>query len=86
MNKRQLRKIYKAKRALIDSRKRLKLDDLMLLHFQEFNYGDIHTVLTYWPMAKTAEPNTHLFSSYLRHIVPGLRIAYPVSDMATRQM
>ena len=58
----------------------------MLLHFQEFNYGDIHTVLTYWPMAKTAEPNTHLFSSYLRHIVPGLRIAYPVSDMATRQM
>lgn len=28
-------------------------------------------------MATMCEPNTHLFSGYLRHMIPGLTIAYP---------
>jgi 5-formyltetrahydrofolate cyclo-ligase len=31
-------------------------------------------------MVRTNEPNTHLFSGYLRHTIPHLRIAYPVSN------
>lgn len=80
MTKQELRKTYKAKRLALSSKERLKLDDLLLLQFQQFNYADVRTILTYWPLSKQAEPNTHLFSGYLRHIVHGLKIAYPVSD------
>lgn len=80
MTKEALRKIYKAKRKELDGHDRLRMDDLMLIQFQQFDFSSIHTLLTYWPMHAQAEPNTHLFSGYLRHMVPGLRIAYPVAD------
>lgn len=37
-------------------------------------------------MADINEPNTHLFSSYLKHMFPDIQIAYPVGDMATAEM
>ncbi|MEN9598084.1 MAG: hypothetical protein RL596_395 [Bacteroidota bacterium] len=72
-----LRDTYKEKRLTLSSKERLKLDDLLLLQFQQINFAGIHTLLTYWPMAAMAEPNTHLFSSYLRHMIPSLTMAYP---------
>lgn len=86
MTKKELRELYKGKRLHLDTRDRLRYDDLMLLQFQQFDYADIHTVLTYWPMPGTAEPNTHLFSGYLRHMIPGLVIAYPKTDIATHNL
>lgn len=86
MTKQELRQQYRAKRLALDARDRLRLDDLLLLQFQQLDYSHIETVLTYWPMAVHAEPNTHLFTAYLRHMVPGLQIAYPVADMATMTM
>lgn len=86
MTKQQLRYKYLSERKNISSKDKLRLDDLMLLNFQQFNFGSIKTVLTYWPIQKNNEPNTHLFSSYLRHIVPELTIAYPVSDFASNTM
>ncbi|MFL9484154.1 5-formyltetrahydrofolate cyclo-ligase [Chitinophagaceae bacterium LWZ2-11] len=86
MTKQELRKIFKEKRTAISPHERLKLDDLMLLQFQQFNFSSVQTLLTYWPMANTAEPNTHLFSSYLRHMVYGLQIAYPVTDFTDNSM
>ncbi len=83
MTKQELREIYKTKRAALGSKDRLKLDDLMLLQFQQLNYEGIQTILTYWPMPNQAEPNTHLFSGYLRHMISGLQIAYPVSNTST---
>jgi 5-formyltetrahydrofolate cyclo-ligase len=80
MTKETLREQYKSKRLHLDTRERLRFDDLMLLQFQQFDYGDIGTLLTYWPMPGMAEPNTHLYSGYLRHMIPGLTIAYPKSD------
>ena len=32
------------------------------------------------------EPNTHLFSGYLRHAIPFLQIAYPVTDFSACDM
>lgn len=81
MNKEALRKIYKNKRQELDGHQRLKLDDLLLIRFQEFDFSHIRVVLSYWPMANQSEPNTHLFTGYLRHMVPGLQMAYPVTDM-----
>jgi 5-formyltetrahydrofolate cyclo-ligase len=80
MTKVELRTIYKQKRLDISSKEKLKLDVLLLLQFQTFSFDGIQTLLTYWPIANMAEPNTHLYSGYLRHVVEGLQIAYPVSD------
>jgi 5-formyltetrahydrofolate cyclo-ligase len=86
MTKAALRTIYKQKRLDISSKEKLKLDDLLLLQLQTFSFDGIKTLLTYWPMANMAEPNTHLYSGYLRHMVEGLQITYPVSDFTTNAM
>jgi 5-formyltetrahydrofolate cyclo-ligase len=86
MTKIELRKLFKAKRSELDPREKLRMDDLMLLQFQQFDYGDVNSLLTYWPMPHTAEPNTHLFSGYLRHMLPGLQIAYPKTDRTQHTM
>ncbi len=86
MNKAVLRELYKEKRRAISSKDKLKYDDLLLIQFQKIRLDGIQTLLTYWPMANMIEPNTHLFSGYLRHIIPGLEIAYPVCDMTDNSM
>lgn len=86
MIKKELRKIYKEQRLSIASKDKLKWDDLMLIQFQQFDFSNAQTLLTYWPMAHSNEPNTHLYSSYLRHTIPNLQMAYPVVDLATGSM
>lgn len=86
MTKKELRKLYKEQRLNIASKDKLKWDDLMLIQFQQFDFGNAEILLTYWPMAHTNEPNTHLFSSYLRHSIPNLQMAYPVVDLKTETM
>ena len=86
MNKQALRQEYKTKRAAIHEKERLRLDDLLLLHFQQFDYAAVQTALSYWAIAGQAEPNTHLFSGYLRHMLPELVLAYPLTDTTSLQM
>jgi 5-formyltetrahydrofolate cyclo-ligase len=86
MTKQELRKLYKAKRNDIHATERLRLDDLLLLQFQQLDYSAVQTVLTYWPLSHHAEPNTLLFSGYLRHMIPGLVMAYPLTDIPSKQM
>lgn len=78
MLKADLRVHYINKRNELHGAARLKLDDLLLIQFQQINFEGIKTVLTYWPMANKSEPNTHLFNGYLRHMIPQLKLAYPV--------
>lgn len=78
MLKADLRALYKAKRQAIDGKERLKFDDLLLIQFQQIVLDGIENVLTYWPISNQAEPNTHLFNGYLRHMIPQLKLAYPV--------
>jgi len=87
MNKKELRTIYKEKRNAISSKDKLKLDDLMLLQFQNLYFDEaVETLLTYWPIANMNEPNMQLYTSYLRHTIPGLRITYPVANFETGNM
>jgi len=86
MTKKELRKIYKEKRLAISSRDKLKMDDLLLINFQQLSFEHTNVLLSYWPMAHQAEPNSILYSSYLRHMMPGLRTAYTVTDFATLTM
>ena len=78
MLKAAIREIYLNKRSELHGHDRLKLDDLLLIQFQQINFEGIQTVLSYWPMANKSEPNTHLFNGYLRHMIPQLQLAYPV--------
>lgn len=86
MNKKDLRLLYREKREAIASSEKLKLDDLLLIHFQQLDFSGVLTLFTYWPKANAQEPNTHLFSGYLRHMIPGLAIAYPVTDLRSGDM
>jgi len=86
MTKKELREIYKGKRAALSSKEKLKLDDVLLINFQRLYFEDISTLLTYWAKADTQEPNTHLFIDYLRHTIPGLQIAYPKTEFRNNSM
>lgn len=86
MIKQEIRALYKAKRKGLSHSQRMKQDDLMLIRFQQFNYGQIRTLLTYWPLTERGEPNTQLFAAYLRHSIPGLQVCYPVTDHTHKQM
>lgn len=81
-----LRKCYLEKRNAISSHEKLKLDDLLLIQFQRLSFSDVHTLMSFWPMPHSNEPNTILYSSYLRHTIPDLQIAYPVSNFAKHTM
>ena len=86
MTKKELRKLYKEKRAAIHSKDKLKLDDVLLINFQRLYFEDVHVLLSYWAKTDAHEPNTHLFSGFLRHSIPGLQIAYPKCNFNSSSM
>jgi len=86
MTKKELRTKYKAKRLAISEKERLKLDDLLLIQFQKLSFDNVQVLLSYFPMPHTAEPETSLFARYLRHMIPDIRIAYPVTDFTNLSM
>ncbi len=63
-----------------------KYDDLLLIQFQTLELPFLHSVFSYWPIEENNEPDTHLFTAYLRFRNPELRIAYPVSNFETMNM
>ena len=80
MQKTELRKIYREKRMGLSENERTKLDDLMLIQFQTAELPFINALLTYWPIEENNEPNTHLFTEFLKFRNPELKTCYPVSD------
>ncbi len=73
MTKKELRIKYKAKRLALSENEKMKLDDLLLIQFQKLSFENVQTLLSYEPMPHTAEPQTHLFSRYLQHLIPNLK-------------
>ena len=86
MTKKELRLIYKEKRKQISVRDKNVWDDLMLIQFQRFPLDGISTVFSFIPIEQMNEPNTDLFLSYLQAVIPGIRIAYPVTNFETGEM
>lgn len=86
MLKKEARKIYKEKRMNLPEAERLKLDDLLLIQFQTMDLPFLNTLLSYWPIEENKEPNTHLFTEFLKFRNPELKICYPVSDFNTMTM
>jgi 5-formyltetrahydrofolate cyclo-ligase len=86
MEKIAARKLYKDKRRDLPEGERAKMDDLMLIQFQRIDLPFLQSVLSYWPIEENNEPNTHLFTAYLKFKNPGIKICYPISDFATLTM
>ncbi|HEX8332628.1 MAG TPA: 5-formyltetrahydrofolate cyclo-ligase [Segetibacter sp.] len=86
MTKKELRHIYKEKRFALSENERSKLDDLLLIQFQRLSFEDVQIVLSFWPMDDRGEMNTHLFTRYLSHLIPGLQVCYPVTDPSSNTM
>jgi 5-formyltetrahydrofolate cyclo-ligase len=86
MTKKELREQYRKKRLAITEKEKTKLDDLLLIQFQQLSFSNVQVLLSYAPMQHTAEPDVHLCERYLQHQIPGLQIAYPVIDFATNTM
>lgn len=86
MNKKQIRKDFLAMRKALRRAERAKLDDLLLIQFQRFSFGNIETLFTYFPVEETAEPNTFLYTEYLKFRFPELKVAYPITDLSSREM
>ena len=86
MLKKEIREIYKEKRAQLSDAERSKMDDLMLIQFQRVALPFLQSVLSYWPIEENNEPNTHLFTEYLKFKNPEIKICYPVSDFVNMSM
>ena len=87
MTKQEIRKTYKQKRMALSEKERMKMDDMLLIYFQQVPFKlESYLLLNYFPLEKVAEINTHLFSSYLEHFIPSLQMAYPVVAFQTNQM
>lgn len=86
MRKKEIRKIYREKRNQLSAADTSKLDDLLLIQFQTAGLPFLHVVLSYWPIEENNEPNTHLFTEFLRFRNPEVKIAYPVADFKELQM
>lgn len=86
MTKKELRKIFTEKRKNLSETEQLKMDDLLLIRFQELELPFIHTLFTFSPMATFKEPAADLLTRYLQFRHPGLQVAYPVLDRSTGTM
>ena len=86
MLKKEARKIYKEKRLKLSEAERLKLDDLLLIQFQSVKLPFIRSILSYWSIEENNEPDTHLFTEFLKFRNPELKICYPVSNFETMTM
>ena len=86
MTKSSARNLYRQKRMDLSDAERSKLDDLLLIQFQRVSLPFLESLLSYWPIEENKEPNTHLFTEYLKFKNPELKICYPVSDFDTMTM
>lgn len=77
MQKTEARQFFKNKRKRLTQSDCLKLDDLLLIQFQRFNWGNMECIGNFYPIEKFNEPNTLLLSKYLKHALPSIKIAYP---------
>jgi 5-formyltetrahydrofolate cyclo-ligase len=86
MLKSAARELYLEKRLALSSPERAKLDDLMLIHLQTVQLPFITFLLSYWPIEKNKEPNTHLFSDYIEFLNPELITCFPKTNNSDGSM
>lgn len=77
MKKSEARHYFNHKRKALSISDCLKLDDLLLIQFQRFNWAPFNCIGNFYPLDKQNEPNSLLLAKYVKLIIPGLKMAYP---------
>jgi 5-formyltetrahydrofolate cyclo-ligase len=78
MQKADLRKIYKEKRITLSAKEKNKLDDLLLIQFQQLLIDIPALVMTYSPFEKYNEFDPQLITDYCYFKNPNQTLFYPV--------
>jgi len=78
MIKEQLRKLYKEKRAAITASGKLKMDDLLLIQFQQLALNIPALIMTYAPFEKMNEFDPRAITDYCYFKNPHQQLFYPV--------
>lgn len=86
MDKKSARILYRQKRLQLTQQERTRMDDLILIRFQNISLPMVETLLTYYPMPQQHEPETELCSRFLQFQQPGLRICYPKTNTSAWTM
>jgi 5-formyltetrahydrofolate cyclo-ligase len=86
MLKKELRKKYRAERIALTQAQQTKLDDLLLIQFQQLPLPPLHTLLSFFPITERREINAFLFSDFLKFRNPGLQVCYPKINLFQNTM
>lgn len=78
MIKEQLRKLYKEKRAALTASQKMKLDDLILIQFQQLPLDIASLIMTYAPFEKMNEFDPQPITDYCYFKNPHQQLFYPV--------
>jgi 5-formyltetrahydrofolate cyclo-ligase len=85
MLKQDIRKEYKQKRSAISLQEKEKLEDLMLIQFQELNLPCAY-LLSYAPIEKNNEYNPFLAEEFMAFKNHNVQLLYPVIERQTQTM
>ena len=77
MLKNELRKKYRKARMELSAMQQTKLDDLLLIQFQQLALPSLQSILSFVPIEEKLEINSFLFTDFLKFRNPGLQVCYP---------
>ena len=81
MRKKEIRNIFREKRASISATDKMKWDDLLLIRFQTIELPFADYVLSFYPIEENNEVDTFLITDYLHFRNPNLTICYSKTDL-----
>ena len=70
----------------LSSQEKSELDNSLLERLLHLPFDDARILMSYFPMEERNEPDTFLFSNYLRNEMPHVQIAYPKINFAANEM
>lgn len=86
MTKQELRNLYKQKREDLTAAEMGKMQDLILIRFQQLPLPYLRYLHTYLPMEVQKEVNTLPLMEYLKFSNPGLQVVVPKTNLANGTM
>lgn len=84
--KQELRKLYGDKRQSLTAGQKDKLEDLMLIQFQQLDIDIPANIMTFSPLERKNEFNTQLITDYCFFKYPDQVLFYPVMDKVAQTM
>lgn len=86
MKKEEIRAYYKGKRAIISLDHKEKMEDLMLIQFQQLTIDIPSLIMTYSPIKKLNEFDPQCITDYCYFKNPGQQLFYPVMSEAKNNL